>query len=782
MAKQNQAAEAKSDKKSWAKVKPIVIEELTDDLAYLAQLPGGPIIAAGDGTIQAQAARLGDVRLQSAQRHALAAQIGRVQGNRHLQRVVASLKRDEEPTSDRLGNRVGQETLVDKAVQREVQVVGESRGNGLLAPELEQRLQQRGSHKLRHKQTLDNQLSGKRLISAQQRVWATRFGQRAHGHDHLSSQAKATVDDPTQAQAVSRVQTARSQVPISSSLAQIAHLASRAAADPGIAIAFAGSPVEKSAPGGVSFIRSKSGGGISFAWTGTVKAGVFTAPSVRTNVTTIKKDHQREHFAELKPTTSADATHFCYYPGPGDHEIPGMTKKIGGKTYKRYYRISQEISELARKGEQEHLNDALRAYNITYKLIADQINSLAGQRFGPARSPYEAKQQAYAALEKKLPKQLGTEPGGWAKMLDTLLVATRFRDLKLWHELEAGSEQKIGTKFIRPVKETEMTNIGVPSSEVINYPSEETKSGEGHTSPEAASMGYEERRLSAHEVAHVLQRNVIGIMRKPDDEKTKKTANPTPARQQVPGNQAVQHSAPGPAELDEETTARIHRERGSGQSLGSAVRAQMKAVSFGSDFSYAYGGEKPLSRAFATCKADAMKAVSFGSDFSYTYGGEKPLSGAFATWIAPEGPVKEHVEKKGGKWFVVLDQFDMKGKYWLNSNATWNHIKDFPGGSWVASFNTKEGSKAHEEAELKAMGEVWNNAESNIKLKINKGFNTQNKAVANYNKVSASEHVIYKTKYLAIKHHKNRVGPDAEWDYYKREYQRYHASLKKKTP
>jgi hypothetical protein len=63
MAKQNQAAEAQSDKKSRPKVKPTVVEERSDDLAGLAQLPGGPIAAAGDGTIQAQTARLGDPRL-----------------------------------------------------------------------------------------------------------------------------------------------------------------------------------------------------------------------------------------------------------------------------------------------------------------------------------------------------------------------------------------------------------------------------------------------------------------------------------------------------------------------------------------------------------------------------------------------------------------------------------------------------------------------------------------------------------------------------------------------
>ncbi len=94
MTKQNQAAETKSDKKRRPKVEPPVVEEQTGDVASLAQLLGGPMAAAGDGTMEGQVARLGDLRLQTAQRQAMATQIGRVQGNRHLQRVVASLKRD----------------------------------------------------------------------------------------------------------------------------------------------------------------------------------------------------------------------------------------------------------------------------------------------------------------------------------------------------------------------------------------------------------------------------------------------------------------------------------------------------------------------------------------------------------------------------------------------------------------------------------------------------------------------------------------------------------------
>ena len=56
-------------------------------LSVLAELPSGPI-AAGSSMAK-QAARLGDVRLQRAQRQDLAGRIVRLQGNRHLQRVLA---------------------------------------------------------------------------------------------------------------------------------------------------------------------------------------------------------------------------------------------------------------------------------------------------------------------------------------------------------------------------------------------------------------------------------------------------------------------------------------------------------------------------------------------------------------------------------------------------------------------------------------------------------------------------------------------------------------------
>jgi len=95
MKSQNQATKVKLNKQNQRSAGPTVVAEPAGNLAALFELPTGPVAAAGNGSVEAQANWLGKGRLQGAQRRALAAQIGRVQGNQHLQRVVASLSRDE---------------------------------------------------------------------------------------------------------------------------------------------------------------------------------------------------------------------------------------------------------------------------------------------------------------------------------------------------------------------------------------------------------------------------------------------------------------------------------------------------------------------------------------------------------------------------------------------------------------------------------------------------------------------------------------------------------------
>lgn len=117
MPKQNRAAVGKQDMKRRRRAKPVTAGPV-DGRASVAELSNGLIAAIGSGTIQAQATRLGDGWVQGAQRRAMATRIGQVQGNQHLQRVVASLKSDQQPAT---ALSAGQQVPGNQAVQRRME-------------------------------------------------------------------------------------------------------------------------------------------------------------------------------------------------------------------------------------------------------------------------------------------------------------------------------------------------------------------------------------------------------------------------------------------------------------------------------------------------------------------------------------------------------------------------------------------------------------------------------------------------------------------------------------
>lgn len=92
-AKQSRLAQVQYDEQARIKRRRDVAQGPQDGLVGPACLPG---VATDGHTIQAQAARLSDPQLQTVQRQALAGQIGRAQGNRHLRRTLARLQPDEE--------------------------------------------------------------------------------------------------------------------------------------------------------------------------------------------------------------------------------------------------------------------------------------------------------------------------------------------------------------------------------------------------------------------------------------------------------------------------------------------------------------------------------------------------------------------------------------------------------------------------------------------------------------------------------------------------------------
>jgi hypothetical protein len=147
-----------------------------------------------------------------------------------------------------------------------------------------------------------------------------------------------------------------------------------------------------------------------------------------------------------------------------------MTQTINGKVFTHYWRISSNVSALIRRGEEEHLADAQRAYDLTYRLISDTINALAKERFGPAGTPGEATKLAEAALARRLPRALGTNPSNWVAVLNRLLDATKTRDTQGWHAVSADPPRTVADRIIHPVATTPTTKIGrVPPSQIVNY-------------------------------------------------------------------------------------------------------------------------------------------------------------------------------------------------------------------------------------------------------------------------------------------------------------------------
>jgi hypothetical protein len=97
MAKHHRAAENKPEQKRRSKTRPVAAESTYDRTSSAGQigLSEKLIDAANGGAIQVQATHLDNPRLRTAQRQALAASIGRLQGNQHLQRLITQMRPNE---------------------------------------------------------------------------------------------------------------------------------------------------------------------------------------------------------------------------------------------------------------------------------------------------------------------------------------------------------------------------------------------------------------------------------------------------------------------------------------------------------------------------------------------------------------------------------------------------------------------------------------------------------------------------------------------------------------
>jgi hypothetical protein len=174
-------------------------------------------------------------------------------------------------------------------------------------------------------------------------------------------------------------------------------------------------------------------------------------------------------------------------------------------------------------------------------------------------------------------------------------------------------------------------------------------------------------------------------------------------------------------------------------------------------------------------------AVVTGESTTTTDEGERALAGANARWEGTQD-VLARAENRGGQWFVVLDRFNMRLRFWLNSGTAWNTIDQFPGGAYVDWFNMPEGSRTHERAECAGVAALWDQAETSVRAGIAAGFATRAEAAANYTAVSNAAYAIYLPAQRAISSHANPLGPNAEWAYYQAEHARHAAAPAPRAP
>ena len=251
---------------------------------------------------------------------------------------------------------------------------------------------------------------------------------------------------------------------------EIALLAAAADADPSLLALRAGTPKALAAPNGISEIMRKGHEGKLIPGLTLIKNAVaFRTPSFITTNTHERQGPTVRHYATIQRTDAQDAEHECYYAAAGDHLQPGRVEVVSGKCYQCYWRVTQKISDMIRAGEQEHLDDARRAFELTYKRIADEINALVGQRFGPADTPGKATQLAEEALAAKLPKELGTNAANWTRTLDRLLEQSKSRDKKGWHYMQPGEVITEKDRIVEMVVPSTFAQIGVASSKVVNF-------------------------------------------------------------------------------------------------------------------------------------------------------------------------------------------------------------------------------------------------------------------------------------------------------------------------
>ena len=285
----------------------------------------------------------------------------------------------------------------------------------------------------------------------------------------------------------------------SSSLAQdmrIASIISDTSDTSKTPIAFLGNPEIKESPHGLKNINLESsnfidieelrkGMKIFLGVTFLKPYRAFERPNFETEIITKRTEgNKTKYYVKVKKTRSKEPTHKSYYVGEGYHLIAELSKPPIWQLQRKkrqttalsiYVFISHAQSELSKKAEQEHIDDAHQAFVISYKEFEKHINLLAERSekkpIGPWDSDTKAKKAAEDELMQMLPEKMRYKSKNWPELLKFLLELTKIRDFLGWHNVISSSHitDEFGNVIFSP-KIPNKEKIGtISSKELVNY-------------------------------------------------------------------------------------------------------------------------------------------------------------------------------------------------------------------------------------------------------------------------------------------------------------------------
>lgn len=175
--------------------------------------------------------------------------------------------------------------------------------------------------------------------------------------------------------------------------------------------------------------------------------------------------------ARVRPTSVGSDAPVSLYPGDGLHDVAA-----GPTGQQRHVDVSPDLSELIRKGEEEHLLDLEWIRHLTYDRAAAAVNAVAGGEPPIVDSPAAAARAAADQVRQALPPQLrwpeGEDPfRRWAHAYGRLVHATVERDESGWHNVASAAILDPGEKRKLGVSEQDEVLRYVDRSQIGKHPS-----------------------------------------------------------------------------------------------------------------------------------------------------------------------------------------------------------------------------------------------------------------------------------------------------------------------